>query len=177
MRSNKIYRKDGKCFYELIDGGVFANSPTILLPVILRNTLTGKATQQCSAKFAKIISSPYPVFWTDYSSDGTPYNYVMKRNEIPPRDADWSSSYGTTVVQVGTGYFEHFDDHNSDMLDVTAGVLLGMGITGIISGVVGVGLYMYQRYQNKQDNKISQFLIIFKMILSLLLKIPEATRE
>lgn len=127
---NLVRNSTGQCQYKQLDGGLFANSPTLLAIYLLGQSMLGKTVDACTE---------YNFFGNSSLINGSmdlKLQFASMNPNMPPR-IKLGEDIDITVVSVGTGYF--IDQATSDFsLNDAVGNKI-TGSIGALSTYIGLG--------------------------------------
>lgn len=92
-----IQKPDG-CYYRLIDGGLFANSPAMLALQMIRNRISGKIIDECDTKYNMFKN--YSVPWKDFDLK---VDFINRSFAIP--SLSLNNETDLTIIEIGNGKF------------------------------------------------------------------------
>ena len=92
-----IQKLDG-CYYRLIDGGLFANSPAMLALQMIRNRISGKTIEECDAQYSMFQNPSVP--WKDFDLK---VDFVNHSFALP--NLSLNNETYLTIIEIGTGKF------------------------------------------------------------------------
>lgn len=143
---------DDMCYHKALDGGLFANAPTMLSAFLLNKVMMNEITDHCRKKYT-IIDDNIPA---------VKHNLILEMGTNDPKTAPkmrLGDSADLTVVSLGTGHFtgKHSEDKEASWIEY-APIIASVGTAvltlpftyssfiGIaISGGLAAGMYPFAK--------------------------------
>jgi len=107
---------DGECYHKSVDGGLFANSPTLLSLFLWKEIILGKTLEDCVPNYGGIFN-------ISNSTKGFSLQFNYKNGGYAPR-LTLDDDLDVTIVNVGTGYQDIIEEP--------------MGLPSLLKGISGV---------------------------------------
>lgn len=147
-----IQKTDG-CYYRLIDGSLFANSPAMLALQMIRNRISGKIIDECDTKYNMFKN--YSVLWKDFDLKD---DFINRSFAIP--SPSLNNETDLTIIEIGTGKFNtkppapDLSKANSFLDAITGASFTGVAGFGIATIGFGYHITRKSRCCNDEDSVV-----------------------